>query len=75
MHRRSLAGSLIGSIKETQDVLDFCAEHNVAPDVQVIDIQDVNDAYCLVSLLLNAYDMSVPGREEGLPDDGKGATA
>lgn len=31
--------------------------------------------YCLVSLLLNAYDMSVPGREEGLPDDGKGATA
>ena len=30
--------------------------------------------YCLVSLLLNAYDMSVPGREEGLPDDGKGAT-
>lgn len=31
--------------------------------------------YCLVSLLLNAYDMSVPGREEGLPDDEKGATA
>lgn len=31
--------------------------------------------YCLVSMLLNAYDMSVPGREEGLPDDGKGPTA
>lgn len=31
--------------------------------------------YCLVSLLLNAYDMSVPGREEGLPDDGKGVGA
>jgi uncharacterized zinc-type alcohol dehydrogenase-like protein len=45
MHRRSLAGSLIGSIRETQDVLDFCAEHGVAPDVQVIDIQDINDAY------------------------------
>ena len=45
MHRRTLAGSLIGSIKETQDALDFCAEHGIAPDVQVIDIQDVNDAY------------------------------
>ena len=45
MHRRTLAGSLIGSIKETQEVLDFCAEHNVAPDVQVIPIQDINDAY------------------------------
>ena len=36
---------MIGSIKETQDVLDFCAEHNITPDVQMIDIQDVNDAY------------------------------
>lgn len=45
MHRRSLAGSLIGSIAETQEVLDFCAEHDIAPDVQVIAIQDVNDAY------------------------------
>lgn len=40
-----VVGSLIGSIKETQDVLDFCAEHRVAPDVQVIPIQDINDAY------------------------------
>ena len=45
MHRRTLAGSLIGSIKETQEVLDFCAEHNIAPDVQVIPIQEINDAY------------------------------
>jgi alcohol dehydrogenase (NADP+) len=45
MHRRTLAGSLIGSIQETQDVLDFCAEHGVAPDVEVIAIQDINDAY------------------------------
>ena len=45
MHRRTLAGSLIGSIQETQDVLDFCAEHDIAPDVEVIAIQDVNDAY------------------------------
>lgn len=45
MHRRSLAGSLIGSIRETQEVLDFCAEHGIAPLVEVIAIQDVNDAY------------------------------
>ena len=45
MHRRTLAGSLIGSIRETQEVLDFCAEHGISPDVQVIPIQEVNDAY------------------------------
>jgi uncharacterized zinc-type alcohol dehydrogenase-like protein len=45
MHRRRLAGSLIGSIKETQDVLDFCAQHNIAPSVQVIPIQEINDAF------------------------------
>jgi len=45
MHRRSLAGSLIGSVAETQEVLDFCAEHGIAPDVQVIPIQQINDAY------------------------------
>ena len=44
-HRNTVGGSLIGSIKETQDVLDFCAEHGITPDVQMIDIQDVNDAY------------------------------
>ena len=45
MHRRSLAGSVIGSIAETQEVLDFCAEHDIAPDVQIIAMQDINDAY------------------------------
>ena len=45
MHRRSVAGSLIGSIQETQEVLDFCAEHNILPDVEMINIQDINDAY------------------------------
>lgn len=45
MHRRSVAGSIIGSIAETQEVLDFCAEHGLAPEVQVIDIQDINKAY------------------------------
>ncbi|MGI4758500.1 MAG: NAD(P)-dependent alcohol dehydrogenase [Janthinobacterium lividum] len=44
-HRNTVGGSLIGSIQETQDVLDFCAEHNVTPDIQLISIEDVNDAY------------------------------
>ncbi len=45
MHRRSVAGSLIGSINETQEVLDFCAEHSIGPEVELIPIQDVNKAY------------------------------
>ncbi len=45
MHRRTLAGSLIGSIRETQEVLDFCAERGIAPDVEVIPIQQINAAY------------------------------
>lgn len=44
-HRRSVAGSLIGSLAETQEVLDFCAEHGVAPDIEIIPIDEVNAAY------------------------------
>lgn len=45
MHRRSVSGSLIGSIKETQEVLEFCAMHSIAPEVELIPIQDVNKAF------------------------------
>lgn len=45
MHRRSIAGSMIGGIKETQEMLDFCAEHRIESDVEVIPIQQVNEAY------------------------------
>ena len=45
MQRRRLAGSLIGGIRETQEMLDFCAEHGVASDVEVIPIQHINEAY------------------------------
>ncbi len=45
MHRRTVSGSLIGSIKETQDVLDFCAEHSILPDVEMIGIKDINKAF------------------------------
>ena len=44
-HRNSVAGSLIGSIPETREVLDFCAEHGIGPSVQVIPIDEINDAY------------------------------
>ena len=44
-HRRTIAGSLIGGIAETQEVLDFCGKHNIASDVEVIAIQDINKAY------------------------------
>ncbi len=41
-HRRSVSGSLIGSIAETQEVLDFCAEHGIAPDIEVTRVQEIN---------------------------------
>lgn len=43
--RRCLAGSLIGGLKETQEMLDFCAEHNITSDIELIPIQQVNIAY------------------------------
>ena len=43
--RKSLSGSLIGGIRETQEMLDFCGEHNITSDVEIIPIQQVNEAY------------------------------
>lgn len=43
--RRSISGSPIGGINETQEMLDFCGKHNIAADVEVIPIQKVNEAY------------------------------
>lgn len=45
MGRRSVAGSIIGGIKETQEMLEFCAEHNILPEIEMINMQDINDAY------------------------------
>lgn len=44
-NRRSVAGSLIGGIPETQEMLDYCAEHGITSDVEVIAIKDINEAY------------------------------
>lgn len=43
--RKSLAGSGIGGIAETQEMLDFCAEHNIVSDIELIDIKDITTAY------------------------------
>src|SRR6267154_2383802 len=43
--RRSISGSLIGGLPETQEMLDYCAKHKIMPDVEVIPIQQINQAY------------------------------
>lgn len=43
--RKSFAGSTIGGIAETQEMLDFCGEHNITADIELIKIQDINEAY------------------------------
>ncbi len=43
--RKSVAGSLIGGIAETQEMLDFCGQHNITSDIEVIRIQDINEAF------------------------------
>ena len=45
MSRKSVAGSVIGGIAETQELLDFCGEHGIISDIEVIKIQDINEAY------------------------------
>ncbi|MBK4733334.1 NAD(P)-dependent alcohol dehydrogenase [Noviherbaspirillum pedocola] len=45
MKRRHLAGSLIGGIRETQEMLDFCAEHGIVSDIEMIPIHGINEAY------------------------------
>ncbi|MGL5276253.1 NAD(P)-dependent alcohol dehydrogenase [Myroides sp.] len=45
LNRISFSGSLIGGIKETQEMLDFCGKHNITSDIELIQIQDINKAY------------------------------
>jgi uncharacterized zinc-type alcohol dehydrogenase-like protein len=44
-YRRSFAGSTIGGIAETQEMLDFCGKHNIVSDIEMINIQQINEAY------------------------------
>jgi uncharacterized zinc-type alcohol dehydrogenase-like protein len=43
--RKSVAGSAIGGIAETQEMLDFCGEHGIVSDIEMINMQDINGAY------------------------------
>lgn len=43
--RKSVAGSVIGGIAETQEMIDFCAEHQITSDIELINIQDINTAW------------------------------
>ena len=45
MGRKSLSGSMIGGIRETQEMLDYCAQHGIGSDIEIIPIQKVNEAY------------------------------
>jgi len=45
MGRKSVAGSVIGGIAETQELLDFCGKHNIVSEIEMINMQDINDAY------------------------------
>ncbi|MCE7063337.1 NAD(P)-dependent alcohol dehydrogenase [Dyadobacter sp. CY343] len=45
MGRKSFSGSMIGGIAETQEMLDFCGEHHITADIEMIDIQEINQAY------------------------------
>jgi alcohol dehydrogenase (NADP+) len=45
MRRKNVAGSVIGGIKETQEMLDFCAEHRIVSDIELIPIQRINESY------------------------------
>ena len=45
MGRKSVAGSLIGGIAETQEMLDFCGKHNIVSEIEIIKVQEINEAY------------------------------
>lgn len=45
MQRRTIAGSIIGGIRETQEMLDFCGQHNILPEVEMIEMETINEAY------------------------------
>jgi uncharacterized zinc-type alcohol dehydrogenase-like protein len=57
--RRSLSGSPIGGIAETQEMLEFCGKHNITVDVEVIPIQRVNEAYDRLSRADVKYRFSI----------------
>jgi alcohol dehydrogenase (NADP+) len=73
--RRSLAGSAIGGLAETQEMLDFCGEHGITADVEIIPIQSVNDAYerLLVSDVKYRFSIDMASLRSEQPEQSVGA--
>ena len=72
--RRTIAGSLIGGIEQTQEVLDLCAEHDIRPEVKIIEIDEINEAFERVMneniRFRHVIDMaSLKGKTDGLDAD------
>jgi uncharacterized zinc-type alcohol dehydrogenase-like protein len=65
--RRTVGGSLIGSLAETQEVLDFCAEHGIAPEVQLIRADEINAAFDRVEKSEVRFRYVIDGRSIGTP--------
>ena len=72
--RRSLSGSPIGGIAETQEMLDFCGRHNITADVEVIPVQRINEAYdrLLKSDVKYRFSIDMASLKSNLPDTPKG---
>ncbi len=71
--RKSLSGSPIGSIRETQEMLDFCGKHHITADVEVIPIQKINEAYeRLLKGDVNIASPSTWPRSRRVPEDWRG---
>jgi uncharacterized zinc-type alcohol dehydrogenase-like protein len=64
--RRTVGGSLIGSLAETQEVLDFCAEHGIAPEIQMIRADELNDAFDQVERGEVRFRYVIDGRSIGV---------
>ena len=66
--RRSIGGSLIGGIAETPELLDFCAEHNIVSDVEMISISEIETAF--ERMIKSAVKISIPDRH-GIVEAGR----
>ncbi|WP_231410104.1 NAD(P)-dependent alcohol dehydrogenase [Ralstonia solanacearum] len=66
--RRRLAGSLIGGIRETQEMLDFCAEHNILPDCEMIRMDQINEAFARMERADVRYRFVIDMASLGLPE-------
>ncbi|MBC7537485.1 MAG: NAD(P)-dependent alcohol dehydrogenase [Bacteriovorax sp.] len=68
MYRRTLAGSLIGGIAETKEVLDFCVQHQIFPEIEMIEAHEINDAFKNIESKKARYryviDLSTLGKED-----------